>query len=96
MKTAGLSLRPLNHLNPMIESIISATVAVITGGAVLTSRVYARIMELDKRIDQVELNVASNYISKVDFEKSLERMESHMIRIEDKLDELVQHNLAKR
>ena len=80
----------------MIESIISATVAVITGGAVLTSRVHARIMELDKRIDQVELNVASNYISKVDFEKSLERMESHMIRIEDKLDELVQHNLSKR
>ena len=96
MKTAGLSLRPLNHLSPMIESIISATVAVITGGAVLTSRVHARIMELDKRIDQVELNVASNYISKVDFEKSLERMESHMIRIEDKLDELVQHNLSKR
>ena len=53
-------------------------------------------MELDKRIDQVELNVASNYISKADFEKSLERMETHMIRIEDKLDELVQHNLAKR
>ena len=80
----------------MIESIISATVAVVTGGAVLTSRVHARIMELDKRIDQMEINVVSNYISKVDFEKSLERMESHMVRIEDKLDELVQHNLSKR
>ena len=28
----------------MIESIISAAVAVITGGAVLTSRIHARIM----------------------------------------------------
>ena len=88
MKTAGLSLRPLNHLKPMIESIISAAIAVVTGGAVLTSRVHARIMELDKRIDQVELNMAQSYVSKADFEKTLERVEGHMVRIEDKLDKL--------
>ena len=90
MKTAGLSLRPLNHLNPMIESIISAAIAVVTGGAVLTSRVHARIMELDKRVDQVELNMAQSYVSKTDFEKTLERVEGHMVRIEDKLDKLVE------
>ena len=88
MKTAGLSLRPLNHLNPMIESIISAAIAVVTGGAVLTSRVHARIMELDKLIDQVELNMAQSYVSKADFEKTLERVEGHMVRIEDKLDKI--------
>ena len=74
----------------MIESIISAAVAVITGGAVLTSRIHARIMELDKRIDQVELNMVKCFVSKADFEKTLERVEGHMMRIENKLDKLVE------
>ena len=93
MKTAGLSLRPSNHLIPMIESIISAAVAVITGGAVLTSRTHARIMELDKRIDQVELTMVKCFVSKVDFNLALERVEGHMERIESKLDKLVEKNL---
>ena len=80
----------------MIESIISATVAVITGGAVLTSRLHGRIMELDKRIDQVELGMAQSYVSKADFEKTLERVEVHMQRIETKLDKLVEVGLNSR
>ena len=88
MKTAGLFLRPLNHFVPMIESIISAAVAVITGGAVLTSRLHTRMMELDNRIDQVQLTMAESYVSKADFEKWLERIEIHMQRIETKLDKL--------
>ena len=72
----------------MIESLVSAAVAVITGGAVLTSRIHTRIMELDKRIDQVELGMAQAYVSKADFERTLERVEGHMIRIEDKLDKI--------
>ena len=72
----------------MIESIVSAAVAVITGGAVLTSRIHNRVNELDKRIDQLELGMAQSYVSKGDFEKTLERVETHMIRIEDKIDEL--------
>lgn len=73
----------------MIESIVSAVVAVITGGAVLTSRLHSRIMELDKRIDQVELGMATSYVNKTDFEKMLDRVEDHMIRIETKLDKIV-------
>lgn len=70
----------------MIESLISAAVAVITGGAVLTSRIHNRIMELDSRVDKVELSMAQQYVSKNDFEKTLERVEAHMVRIENKLD----------
>lgn len=70
----------------MLESIISAAIAVVSGGAVLTSRIHARILELDKRIDQVELDMAHSYVSKRSFEKALERVEDHMIRIENKLD----------
>lgn len=73
----------------MIESIISATIAVVTGGFVLTSKLSSKLDNLDKRIDGVELSMAQNYVTKNDFEKTLERVEGHMIRIEEKLDELV-------
>lgn len=73
----------------MIESIISATIAVVTGGFVLTSKLSSKLDHLDKRIDGVELSMAQNYVTKNDFEKTLERVEGHMIRIEEKLDELV-------
>ena len=75
----------------MIESIVSAAVAVITGGAVLTSRLHGRIMELDKRIDEVELTMVKCFVSpKQTFERTLERVEGHMMRIETKLDKLVE------
>ncbi len=73
----------------MIESIISATIAVVTGGFVLTSKLSSKLDHFDKRIDGVELNMARNYVTKNDFEKTLERVEGQMIRIEEKLDELV-------
>lgn len=79
----------------IIESLISAAIAVITGGAVLTNRLHSRIMELDKRIDQVELGMAQAYITKADFEKTLERVEGHMVRIEDKLDTMINTSLRR-
>ena len=79
----------------MIESLISAAIAVVTGGAILTSRIHSRIMELDKRVDAVELNVAKSYVAKSDFEKMLDRVENHMIRIEDKLDQLAETRIRQ-
>ena len=73
----------------MIESIVSAAVAVITGGFVLAAKINSKIDTVDKRIDSVELCMARNYVTKDDFAKTLERVEGHMIRIEEKLDELV-------
>ena len=74
----------------MIESIVPAVIAVITGGAVLTSRMHTRIMELDKRIDTVELGMAKSYVNKQDFQNTLERVETHMVRMEEKLDRLIE------
>tara|TARA_R100000388_G_C7153070_1_gene115495 strand:+ start:334 stop:576 length:243 start_codon:yes stop_codon:yes gene_type:complete len=73
----------------MMESIVSAAVAVITGGFVLTTRINSKIDFVARRIDGVELLLARNYVTKDDFAKTLERVEGHMIRIEEKLDELV-------
>jgi len=70
----------------MVEAGISVVVALITGGFVLTNRIYGRILELDKRIDSVELKVAQAYVSKEDLKTMVERMEGHMVRIEEKLD----------
>lgn len=73
----------------MLEALIPSVIALVTGTAVLTNRIYNRIMALDRRIDAVELTMAQAYVSKGDFKIVLDRVEAHMIRIEDKLDALV-------
>ena len=73
----------------MFELILPATVALVTGGGVLFNRVHNRIHDLDRRVDQVELRMAEAYVNKEDFNGALSRMESHMIRIEEKLDQIV-------
>ena len=72
----------------MWEGAVAAVIATITGAAALTSRVNSRINELDKRVDQMELRVAENYVSKADMEILIDRVESHLIRLENKLDKL--------
>lgn len=73
----------------MIEQVIPATIALTTGIAVLFQRLHNRVNNLDRRIDNVELRIAESYVSKGDFNLALNRMEDHMVRIEEKLDELV-------
>ena len=53
------------------------------------TRIHNRIHDLDRRVDGVELRVAEAYVSKDDFNNALNKMESHLIRIEDKMDQLV-------
>jgi hypothetical protein len=73
----------------MLEAVIPSVIALLTGTAVLTNRIYNRIMTLDRRIDAVELTMAQAYVSKGDFKIVLDRVEAHMLRIEDKLDKIV-------
>ena len=72
----------------MVEIVLPIALAAVTGLSVLTSRMYTRIHELDKRVDQVELRVAEQYVSKSDLEGMLDRVEGHLIRLENKLDKL--------
>jgi len=73
----------------MIEAVIPAVIAVVTGGGVLFTRVHNRIHDLDRRLDQIELRVVESYVSKADFNTMVGKMEAHLIRIEDKMDQLV-------
>ena len=73
----------------MIEAGISIAVAVVSGVGILFTRVNSRIHELDRRIDTFELRIAENYVPKTELSQALERVEQHMVRIENKLDSLV-------
>ena len=83
----------------MIEASISAVVAIVAGGAALNNRlhnrinsVHERISALDRRLDGVELTVANDYVKKAELAELLKRMEDHMVRIENKLDQIVLRN----
>ena len=80
----------------MLEALVSVAIAGIAGGAALNNRlhqrinnVHGRIRGLDRRIDAIELGVAQDYVSKADLSIMTKRMEDHMIRIENKLDQIV-------
>ena len=72
----------------MIEAGVSIGIALFTGLAVLTNRLNSRIQEMDNRIDGVELRVAEKYVTRDELIKALDKMEGHMIRIENKLDRI--------
>ena len=72
----------------MIEAVISIGVAAATGFSILITRIHSRVHDLDRRVDGVELRMAENYLTKTEFSGALERVEQHMVRIENKLDRL--------
>ena len=76
----------------MIEAGVSAVVAIIAAGAALTNKIHNRITDLDKRLDTFELRVATSYVPKQDFETAVQKMEDHMIRIENKIDQIALRN----
>ena len=83
--TDGLYQNHTRHLQ-MIEPFVPVFIAVGTGFAVLTSRIYNKIGHLDSRIDGIELRVVQDFVSKNELQVVMDRMESHLIRMEDKID----------
>jgi len=76
----------------MIEALVSAVVAALTGIVAVHGRLNGRIMEVDQRIDRVELRIAEKYVQREELSAALQKMEDHMIRIENKLDQIVLRN----
>lgn len=79
----------------MIEAVISAGLAIVTGVIAFNNRLNARIDRtdtkigsVDRRIDVLELSIVRDFVQKTDLAEAINRMETHMIRIEDKLDKL--------
>ena len=72
----------------MTEIGVTVALALFTALGAATRQLHTKIDALDSRVDKHELRVAEQYISKQDFLSAMNRMEDHMIRIEDKLDKL--------
>ena len=82
-----------------MEALVTAVIALVAGGATLNNRIHNRINNvhdrisgLDRRVDAIELSVAQDYVSKADLSTMVQRMEDHMVRIENKLDQIVLRN----
>jgi septal ring factor EnvC (AmiA/AmiB activator) len=80
----------------MIEAVITGVVSLILGAgggvAAVSSRSNSRMDQIDKRIDGVELRLAEKYVPRQELANALAKMEDHMIRIENKLDQIVLRN----
>lgn len=80
----------------MIEALITGAISLVIGigGGVMTiqSRSSSRMDSIDKRIDNIELRLAEKYVPRQELASALQKMEDHMIRIENKLDQIVLRN----
>lgn len=80
----------------MIEAVITGVISLVlgVGGGVMTihSRSNSRMDQIDSRIDSIELRLAEKYVPRQELANALQKMEDHMIRIENKLDQIVLRN----
>ena len=74
----------------MIEVIVPGVLALVSGGFIWMAKNDKRIRDLDRRIDQVELRMAEEYVSKTSFQHAVNRIENQLIRMEDKIDTVMQ------
>ena len=88
-KTDGLYLLLIRAYTKMIETLVPVVIAIVTGTAVLFNKVNHRVTTLDTRVDKLELKLVETYTPKQEFTAAMLRMEDHLIRIEDKMDQLV-------
>ena len=88
-KTGGLYQLATQLWTKMIEAFIPGIIALVTGTAVLFNKVNHRVTLLDNKVDKLELKVVETYTPKQEFTAAMLRMEDHLIRIEDKMDQLV-------
>jgi len=80
----------------MIEAAVTGAITLVLGiaGGVITisGRSNTRMDEIDKRIDSIELRLAEKYVPRQELAAALQKMEDHMIRIENKLDQIALRN----
>ena len=73
----------------MIDAVVAVSIAALSSLGLVTQKLHNRINELDSRLDGVELRIAQNYVTKSDLNEMVERVEQHMVRIENKLDKII-------
>ena len=76
----------------MTEVGVTVAIAILSGLGVVTNKLNTRINHLYQKLGEVELRVATTYVTKSDLSEMIERVEGHMERIENKLDKIIYKN----
>ena len=74
----------------MIEAWVASAIAVIGGGYSIIQALHRRVTSVDTRLDRIELSLARDYVPRSEFVASQAKLEEHMIRIEEKLDRMLE------
>ena len=73
----------------MIEAIVAASLGIAAGGYTVITALHRRVTSVDTRLDHIELALARDYVPRNEFLASQNKLEEHMLRIENKLDQLI-------
>ena len=76
----------------MIEAWVAASVAAVGGGYSVVQALHRRITHIDTRLDRIELSLARDYVPRSEFVASQAKLEEHMVRIEEKLDRMLERS----
>ena len=74
----------------MVEAWVASAIAVIGGGYTVIQALHRRVTHVDSRLDRIELHLARDYVPRSEFVASQAKLEEHMIRIEEKLDRMLE------
>ena len=77
----------------MVEAFVAGGIGLIAGGYSIFNALHRRVTHVDTRLDRIELGLAKDYVTRSEFITSQTKLEEHMIRIEEKLDRLVDRSL---
>ena len=75
----------MNALIPF-EATLALVVAVFTGIGVLHNRVTDRLGRNEAKLADIALRISEEYLKKSDFQTMVEKLETHLLRVEEKLD----------
>ena len=74
----------------MVEAWVTASVAVVGGVYGIIQALHRRVTNVDTRLDRIELCLARDYVPRSEFVASQTKLEEHMVRIEEKLDRMLE------
>jgi len=76
----------------VVEAAVAGALGLIAGGYTIIQAMHRRVTVVDTRLDTIELTLARDYVPRSEFMASQEKLEEHMIRIEEKLDRMLERS----
>jgi bacterioferritin (cytochrome b1) len=74
----------------VVEAIVVGALGLVTGGYTVVQAMHRRVNTVDTRLDKIEITLARDYVPRAEFMAIQEKLEEHMLRIEQKLDRMLE------